>query len=855
MENFVPYKLKSIEIFSKDEWLANNRRRYRTVFEVMEVDFLYFHVELYNKWFDEQDWQMKLEFKVVEAFSGKVRYNQVFDLNVPKTDNIFYFSYGYGNEKKGAYWKTGSYKFIVLVNDIAIGEKFFYINNFGLVTADNNPYFDVVSLNIFESDKRLPDKIVHLKQVAHNARYVWVDFKIKHKVPKGTPFEFDVFYYDDAGQLKAHIQNFENTVVDKGEEASYYVGWGSSAGTSWVDNKYIVNVVFMDQLVASTYFEVGDSYIEGSNFEQTTELDKIFKQNFIKAQSKDEDLNELLRELNSLIGLSQVKEQILNHIKYLEYLNLRKKQGLEEKHSHRLHSLFIGNPGTGKTTVVRLLAKIYHKLGLLSKGHIVEVTRNDLIGEYIGQTAPKTQDCINRAIGGVLFIDEAYSLARSTDDTKDFGREVIEILIKAMSDGPEDLAIMAAGYPEQMKTFLNSNPGLKSRFNYVFHFPDYTPEELLEIAKYHSKQLNVFFSDDAIDVLKNVIQEAYRNRDNTFGNARFVNYLVEQSKQNLGIRLSSMPDFRNLDKMTLSTITAEDVKKAVAQTSNRYVEMEIDESLLAEALSELNNLIGLEKIKNEVNDLVKIIKYYKEIKQNVYGSISLHSVFTGNPGTGKTTVARILSKIYKALGILQRGHLVEVQRDGLIAEYVGQTAVKTRKVIEQALGGLLFIDEAYGLMDSKFSYGAEAVEVLLKCMEDYRGQFVVVVAGYTEPMQAFLKSNPGLMSRFDKYFHFHDYSYEELCQIFEAILKQKNYSITEEAKNFVYNFISELYKNRDKFFGNAREIRKVVDEIIMKQNLRMANTPKELRKDLFLITMSDVEHLRIQSKGKTFGFN
>jgi SpoVK/Ycf46/Vps4 family AAA+-type ATPase len=215
-------------------------------------------------------------------------------------------------------------------------------------------------------------------------------------------------------------------------------------------------------------------------------------------------------KLDDLIGLTSIKSKIHEYLQYLEFQKLREEKGIAETEKISLHAVFTGNPGTGKTTVARLLSRIYAKMGLLSKGHLVEVDRADLVAEYIGQTAPKTKEVINRARGGVLFIDEAYSLARKADDSKDFGREVIEILMKEMSDGKGDLAVIVAGYPEEMDTFLDSNPGLKSRFNMYYDFPDYLPQELDQIAQYAAKERHLSESDEAKKYLYEKLVEAYR---------------------------------------------------------------------------------------------------------------------------------------------------------------------------------------------------------------------------------------------------------------------------------------------------------------------------------------------------------
>jgi SpoVK/Ycf46/Vps4 family AAA+-type ATPase len=272
-----------------------------------------------------------------------------------------------------------------------------------------------------------------------------------------------------------------------------------------------------------------------------------------------------------------------------------------------------------------------------------------------------------------------------------------------------------------------------------------------------------------------------------------------------------------------------------------------DQEILDEALSKLNALEGLVVLKNEVNELVKLVKYEMEEGEFDHGNSAFHMVFQGNPGTGKTTVARLLADILKGLGLLGSGHLVEVDRTALVAGYIGQTADKTKSKVNEAMGGVLFIDEAYSLAGrGSQDFGNEAIEALLTEMENQRGKFIVIVAGYEKPMQQFLSSNIGLKSRFDKFFTFEDYNAKELWTIFNNLIDQNKKELAPKAKDILESYIKNISENRYEGFGNAREIRKVISETLKNQKLRLADVQKSERSEDMkrLIIEKDVEEFK-----------
>lgn len=903
------YRVKAINTFAWDR-ARGVIKKHRKVYDRQEINYLSVSLEFYNKFFDEKDWEATIVFKAFTLEKGektKEHCAKTKEETISKEQNIVLFEYGWGNEKYGDYWKQGDYVWEVFIDDELVGTTEFRVEDVGKVTATNNPYFDVVSFRTYEApkDDLNEEQRVYLKRFNRKqTRYVMGELRFKSKLSSEWICELFFNFYDDTGLLIGVSDSYNTIVPDTSPDELNIVtsGWGNAAGNAWINDYYRIEVVFMDTVVAMIPFQVAvdskerigeydallnedvKSFYQPNNAsiiekgaesvlkDEDTDIleNKKEKPDAVKSKENEaveEDTRsteEIIAELENLIGLEKIKAKIKEYIDYVSYLQFRKEKGIEEQEKINLHSVFTGNPGTGKTTVVKLLGKIYQSMGLLSKGHVLTVASNDIIAGFVRQTGKNTREFIEKARGGILFIDEAYMLYKA-DSPNDFGPEAIAALITEISDGKGDIAIMLAGYPKEMESMINSNPGLKSRFRNYYHFEDYTPIELVEIAKYAAKKKDVTLNKKAEIKLKKLVTEAYRKRDKTFGNARLVNAMIDEAKMNLGVRLVREHNPTDLTKELLTLIEEEDIEDLSGGALNKRLKLDIDTALLDEALAELNALTGLLQIKQEVEELIRLTKYYRETDRDILKAFSMHSVFLGNPGTGKTTVARIIGKVYKALGLLERGHLVEADGGDLIAGFVGQTSGKTKDLIKKAMGGILFIDEAYAITESGGSkgsadFGKKAIAALIKEMEDHRGEFGLIVAGYTDNMKRFLETNPGMKSRFDRTFHFLDFTEEELWGIAVNMLASKGLKPSAKATKHLQTYIAHLHQNKSKFFGNARSMRKMVEKVYRNQELRMANLAKAKRTKKIMSTLTlddvlefDVSNIEITTR-KSVGF-
>ena len=548
---------------------------------------------------------------------------------------------------------------------------------------------------------------------------------------------------------------------------------------------------------------------------------------------EERSVDDILKDLDKYIGMDEVKRAVREMAYSVQNSLQRAERGLGEHEKMSMHIILTGNPGTGKTTIARKLGEILASVGYLDSGHVVEVDRSKMVSQYQGETPKVVDRLCDKAKGGILFVDEAYTLAplNASGERDNLGAQALEKLMKRMEDDRGQFIVIAAGYRMEMENLFRINPGFRSRFNYFLDIKDYTPDQLFEIMLVFAKEKKYIFSSEAEALARKMITEMYNSRDKDFANGRTMRSLFDQICKKQAQRLQGA-SIALMSNEELMTIKEEDIPYEAPKSVD-----------VSDCLAKLDGLVGLSAVKKEVANLTAFLNL--QIKRGETNTFQgKHYVFTGNPGTGKTTVARIMADIFRTLGIVSKGQLVEADRSKLVAGFSGQTAIKTNQLVDQALGGVLFIDEAYTLKSGdNDSFGSEAIDTLLKRLEDDRGKFVCIVAGYTEQMHGFIDTNPGLKSRFTQTIHFDDYTPDELTEIFLHLAEGKKFTVSDDTRAAIHRQFEQLYLRRDKNFGNAREARKVFNEAVERQSQRLVklmNDPSFQESDMYALTTEDL---------------
>ena len=523
--------------------------------------------------------------------------------------------------------------------------------------------------------------------------------------------------------------------------------------------------------------------------------------------------------LHEMVGLEEVKKNVQLEVDSMVPMTVKPglypaRLGVQtesiEASPYMNHFALLGNPGTGKTTVARIIGRLLQERGILDTGHFIQVGRSDLVAEHVGGTAPKTREAIERAIGGVLFIDEAYSLYQDEGDP--FGKECIAVLIEAMSSLRGRFVVILAGYPREMRDLLNANPGFLRRVK-VIDIPDYSDDELAEIMRrmLWRDQCDPFIMENTFTFVKNLLTS--RAVDANWGNAGEVEKIVEDARKKCRARRGQFLEVRDFENA-------------------EYFQQSVQSRVL-----ELADCIGMQDLKDHLRRLESTVWFRKSQGKSVDPG---HYLFIGNPGTGKTTGAEMMAREFYKIGLLRTPKCFSITASELIGQYLGTSENRTRDVFQKALGGVLFIDEAHQLAgQNSYSYGQQIINTLIPLMENHRDEVCVIFAGYPAPMERLLAADSGMSSRVKNRVNFADYTDEELLEIFRMQYRRElpQVPFPEELAPDILNFFDRLRRHEGPHFGNARSVRNYLEKVIEYAAHRCHRTKDEMsitREDILL---------------------
>ena len=690
--------------------------------------------------------------------------------------------------------------------------------------TDPFEHIEVVGLNLFNIDSgidypdRCMDDLMSLPQTSFAAdklKMLSVIGKLKIIGDGRLVRAYNAMkwlIYDHTGRL---VDCHPAQGKDVQNEYWVYAAFGDFCRQNWAKGSYRLELQWQDTTVISAVFMVGDIDVN-SDYDPKLIIKKpLIVQDNVPGNS--------LARLEKMAGLKGVKEKVHSLMNFYNLQKMREEAGLPVKRP-ALHARFLGNPGTGKTTVARLLGQIYKEMGLLSSGHVVLEERKNMIGRYYDSEGQAVENALNRARGGILLIDEAYNLYVENDD-KDPGRRILEYLLTALADeNNRDWMLILAGYPKEMKTMLESNPGIESRVSETFEFEDLGVDELLQVAELYCDDNKYELSEDARERLKAVMTRDVAAKDKNFGNGRYVNKLMETAiNTRMATRLSKVAS-PTYDQLV--TIEADDIP-IDAVDAERISSAGFDDKAIDEALRRLDALVGLSKVKSAIHNFVNISRFLNSQGERIRGKGLLKWNFTGNTGTGKSTVAQILADILKGMNLIQNSELTEVKGEEIfnVSDYECNEVI--REAVKRSRRGVLFIDgDAPEFRSSQYRMTSEQIRFKLATLaSEDNASGALIISECSSPNLSIANSLAanGIYD-FDHTFIFDDYTADELYNILVQCLEKLKTRMSEEAEEIIREYIRNLCANRDLSFANARTMKNLSRAIFETVILRMSKS-------------------------------
>lgn len=833
------FKFKSIRISNRNIIDYTGHKRYRTVYRSNEVEAFYVDTEWINKRYDESSWNASIVVGLffMDEDNPVMVAKKEEAVVIPKDMNVFNYSVSFVlADLNGFVFREGVYRVQVVVNGMAALSDEIHLLE---AHADVSDYFKVVDAGFDKCCEEDPNtERPHSFRMLNGNNLQDVRFYLvaENRLKEDWTYEFLVNIMDHNGMTKAtRMVKGKYYVSDsKGRRLlCFAVDLGGKLEHFWETGSYTVELLCFDQVVLVLDFEIGTEDVPYRFNEEVVSMertDTVHPGNDEKWMEKEDALEQLYQ----LVGLRNVKEEITRVNELVEFVKMRQENGFDDEFPP-MHMLFMGNPGTGKSTVARLIGKIFYKEGILSNGELHRYRREHLTNP--GQTAEEEliRDALCKSEGGILLIEDADELY-PTNNPNDPAIRIWNILLNILDNESPRVLVILAGNKNELLAIAEGIPDMKRCFPTRLVFEDYSPDELMEITHRMLTLRQYKFTPKAEEKFAKLLNDYCTFKNEGFENGHFLEDRLASAASKLAKRLmANRSGSYTKDEMML--IREEDID-ACEQPSPE------------DSLKKLNEMIGSDKLKNSMINYINYVYFIRERQRHGFTDVlpPLNMIFTGNPGTGKITVAQMLGEIFNTAGVLESSAVTVRTRGELIGDGSVPPQQMAFYIYEQARGGILYLENAHTLFQEVTGMTALGM-ILNQLSETENGDTVVILGGDSEEMEKILTANPKLKLLFPYSFYFEDYTPEELLEIAVQKVKEKNYSLHPKAKEAFKKLVSKVYDEHDKHFGNALFVEKMVDQAIRNLSSRTMKIRKErelTRKEITTLMEVDIPDITSQ---------